>query len=163
MIFFALVLLFGFTVFFGAPYVPSKSKELIDAFKNLYPLSKNDLLIDLGSGDGIVLKIASSFGAKSIGIEMNPIFAVFSKIRLRKNKSAKVVCKNFYHYVFPQETTIIYMFCDARDIEKMFDKVSREASRLNKKLYIISLAFKSKKYKPIKNRGVYFLYEISNR
>lgn len=35
-----IVMFFGITVFFGAPYVPSLADELRKMFKKLYPLNK---------------------------------------------------------------------------------------------------------------------------
>ena len=49
-----LVVLFGFTAFTGAPYVPSLKSEIKKAFTKLYRISSKDFLIDLGAGDGIV-------------------------------------------------------------------------------------------------------------
>ena len=50
------VLILGFTAFFGAPYVPSRRKELKMLFDETYKLNPNDTLVDLGSGDGVVLR-----------------------------------------------------------------------------------------------------------
>ena len=97
-----LILLYGFTAFFGAPYVPSLKSELEKAFTKLYKISNKDLLIDLGAGDGIVQKVASKYGAKSVGIELNPVIALIAKFRLRKYKNAKIITKNFYNYEFPR-------------------------------------------------------------
>lgn len=60
-------------------------KELIKPFEKL-KLSKNDILADIGSGDGVVLKTVSNFSAKSIGFEINPFLVLISKIRLRNSK-----------------------------------------------------------------------------
>ncbi|MBP5675096.1 hypothetical protein J6W91_02070 [Candidatus Saccharibacteria bacterium] len=158
-IFFSLILLFGFTAFTGAPYVPSLKSEIKKAFTKLYPLSKKDFLIDLGAGDGIVQKIASKYGAKSVGIELNPIIALIAIIRLRKLKNAKIVCKNFYSYEFPEETTVVYVFGDSRDIEKIKEKIENEATRLKKPLYIISNGFEFPGLKKIKTVGAYHLYK----
>ena len=100
-IFYLLLTLFGIiiavfllTVLFGAPYVPTHKKELIKLFKAIN-LSKKDTLVDIGSGDGIVLKIASSFNARAIGFEINPFLVLFSKVRLRKCKNVQIYLKNF--------------------------------------------------------------------
>jgi hypothetical protein cdivTM_09943 len=89
-IFYLLLTLFGIiiavfllTVFFGAPYVPTHKKELIKLFEKL-KLSKNDILADIGSGDGVVLKTASNFSAKSIGFEINPFLVLISKNKTKK-------------------------------------------------------------------------------
>lgn len=156
-----IVLVFGFTAFTGAPYVPSLKTEIKKAFTDLYLLSKKDLLIDLGAGDGIVQKIASEFSAKSVGIELNPIIALIAKIRLRKYKNAKVICKNFYKYDFPKETTVVYVFGDSRDIKKITKKIESESKRLKKPLHVISNGFELPGYKVVKTVSAYKLYKIN--
>ena len=160
LIFCILVLLFGFTAFFGAPYVPSLRSEIEKAFTKLYPLSENDLLVDLGAGDGIVQKIASEKNAKSVGIELNPIIALIAKFRLRKYKNAKIYTKNFFNYSFPKETTVVYVFGDSRDLSKIFKKIEKEAKRLKKPLKVISFGFQTDEYKLLKKVDAYFLYEV---
>ena len=155
-----LVVLFGFTAFTGAPYVPSLKSEVKKAFTKLYRISSKDFLIDLGAGDGIVQKIASEYGAKSVGIELNPIIATIAKIRLRKIKNAKIVTKNFYNYKFPRGTTVVYVFGDSRDLSKIFKKIEKEAKRLSKTLKVISYGFETKDYELLKKAGAYFLYEV---
>jgi hypothetical protein len=59
-------LFFGLVVFLGAPYVPSHRKDVKKAFEH-FDINNSDLLVDAGSGDGLVLRIASSFGAKAVG------------------------------------------------------------------------------------------------
>lgn len=152
------IILFGATVFFGAPYVPSRAADLDKAFLKLYPISKKDTLIDLGSGGGKVLRAASRRGAKVIGVELNPLLALISKIL---TPEATIVCKSFYHYSFPPEATVVYTFADSRDIEKIYKKVKKEAKRLGKPLFLISLAFDIPKIKPVKKHGAYYLYKVS--
>ena len=137
-----------------------EKSELKKAFTKLYPLSEKDTLIDLGAGDGVVLKVASEFKAKGIGIELNPVFALISKFRLRKIKNTKILTKNFYNYEFPEETTAVYIFGDSRDIEKITRKIEREAKRLKKSIYVISNGFRLPSHKPIKHVGAYYLYRI---
>ena len=149
-----------FTVFTGAPFVPSKPEEVRQAFTKLYKLNKKDFLIDLGAGIGTVQKIASDYGAGSIGYELGPIYAAIAKFRLRKNKQATIKCCNFYNIKFPEQTTVIYVFGDTRDIKKIFQKIKKEAKRLNKTLYVISYAFDLPKTKPEKTVGAHHLYKI---
>lgn len=159
-IFAILILILGFTAFFGAPYVPSLKSEIKKAFTELYKLSKKDYLIDLGAGDGIVQKIATSFGAKSVGIELNPFLAFIAKFRLRKVKNAKIITKNFYNYDFPKETTVIYVFGDSRDIKKITQKIENEGKRLEKSLFVISNGFELPGYKHEKQVGAFYLFKV---
>ena len=155
-----IVLIFGITAFTGAPFVPSKKREIEDAFKKLYPLSKKDFLIDLGSGNGKVLEIASKFGSRSLGLEINPFLIIYSKIRLRGNKLANVKSADFFHFKFPDETTVIYVFGVERDSARIIRAVQRQANRLHKTLYVVSYAMRVKNMKPIKSHDAYYLFEI---
>ena len=157
----ALVVFFGIFAFTGAPYVPSQKREIELLFKNLYPLSDKEHVVDLGSGDGIVLKIAAENGAKATGIELNPIMALISRLRLRKYKNVKVVNNNYYNFKFPKDTTIVYLFCLDRDFKRIEAKIQNEANRLNKTLYIVSYGFESPTLKPIKTYRAYFLYKVA--
>lgn len=52
-------------------YVPTK-QTIVDAMLKLAKVSENDLVYDLGCGDGrIVIAAAKQFGAKGIGIEID--------------------------------------------------------------------------------------------
>ena len=53
---FVVVLTFGVIVLRGAPYVPSMKRYVKEAFTQLYPLSSKDVLVDVGSGDGVVIE-----------------------------------------------------------------------------------------------------------
>lgn len=154
------IMLFAGTAFTGAPFVPSRRKELEIIFKKLYRLSKNDLLVDLGSGDGKVLKAASDFGARALGIELNPILVLFSKLRFISNPRIKVRMNDFFRSNLPAETTAVYVFGDGRDMKRIIAKVEEQAQKLKRPLFLISHAFEVPGYKPEKTCRAYFLYKI---
>jgi hypothetical protein cdivTM_09943 len=166
-IFYLLLTLFGIiiavfllTVLFGAPYVPTHKKELIKLFKAIN-LSKKDTLVDIGSGDGIVLKIASSFNARTIGFEINPFLVLFSKVRLRKCKNIQIYLKNFWT-VFPIENiTVFYTFGHQERIYKMLNLSQIQANAQKSPLLFISYGFEIKNLKPFKISGAHFVYKIS--
>lgn len=153
-----ILVVFGITAFVGAPYVPSQKAATRQAFSKLYRLSSTDTVIDLGSGDGVVLRVAREYGAKAIGVELNPIMNFLSRII---TPGAKIVMGSYYRYQFPKETTVVYTFADSRDLPKIYRKVEEEAQRLQKRLYLISLAFDMEGVTPIKKHGAYLLYEIN--
>ena len=160
-IFAVIVVFFGIFAFTGAPYVPSHKQEIELLFKELYPLSPKEHVVDLGSGDGIVLKIAAKNGAKATGVELNPLLAYLSRLRLRKYKKATVVCQSFYSFRFPKDTTLVYLFGLDRDFARIEAKVQNEANRLNKTLYFVSYGFQSPSMKPEKSYRAYFLYKVT--
>lgn len=155
------VLVLGFTVFFGAPYVPSRRKHIDDAFRKLYKLSSKDVLVDLGSGDGVVLRAASKYGARAIGYELSPPLAWLSQFLSRNDPNVRVRCVNMWRAHFPADTTVVYMFGDSRDIKKYLQKVRQEAVRLDKALFVISYGFMLPEHEPIRQHGAYHLYEIA--
>ena len=155
------IICFGLVVFIGAPYVPSKKKDLEAVFTDLYKIGKNDLLVDIGSGDGVVLREAAARGAKAVGYEINPFLVIISNFLSRKYPSIVVKCANFWQAKLPPETTIVYTFGDSRDIEKMAKKVTSEATRLGKPLYFLSLGFALKDQNEVGHSGPYFLYQIN--
>ena len=69
----AIAIIVGFSAFMGAPYLPSHRRDVARAFDELYPLSSSDVLLDIGSGDGVVLRQASKRGARAIGYEIHPL------------------------------------------------------------------------------------------
>jgi SAM-dependent methyltransferase len=57
---------------FMAPYVPTP-QEVVDRMLELAEVRKDDVVYDLGSGDGrIVITAASRYGAKAVGVEIDP-------------------------------------------------------------------------------------------
>ena len=72
-VFAGIVALFLLTALRGAPYVPSRRQDIDRAFTELYHISKEDHLVDLGSGDGVVLRQAAKKGASASGFEINPV------------------------------------------------------------------------------------------
>lgn len=160
-LFFSVVILFGFVVFRGAPYVPSKKRQLAIAFDELYPLSEKDMLVDIGSGDGIVLREAAKRKARAIGYELNPILVLITKLLSRHQPLVEVRLADFWFVQLPPETTVVYVFGETRDIKKMAKKVQDEATRLNKKLFFISFGFTVSGLKPVEKAGAYYLYEFT--
>lgn len=144
----------------GAPYVPSEKAKVKKVLTKLYPIKHCDLLIDLGAGDGVVLQVVAKRGAKALGLEINPILALLTNWRFRKNRKITIKCCNFYRYKFPAKTTIVYAYALANHIETIRRKIECEATRLNKPIYFISNAFDLENLKPEKKWDSFYLYRI---
>lgn len=134
----AIVLLFGLVVFRGAPYVPSQKRYVRQALTELYPLGKKDVLVDVGSGDGVVLRIASQLGARAVGYELNPALVVISRLLSLRDKKVSVRLVDFWLTPLPDDTTVVYGFMVTRDMKKMTKKMQREADRLNRPLAFLT-------------------------
>jgi protein-L-isoaspartate O-methyltransferase len=69
-----------------APFVPSPM-DVVDRMLQLARVGENDVVYDLGSGDGrIVIRAAEVFGAKSVGVELDRGLAEESRERVRDRK-----------------------------------------------------------------------------
>jgi SAM-dependent methyltransferase len=132
------ILVFGFVVFRGAPYVPSQKKYVRQAFSELYPLGESDVLVDVGSGDGIVLRLAREHGAHAIGYELNPVLVALSRWLSRGDDAVRVVLADFWTIELPDDTTIVYGFMVTRDMAKMVNKLQQEANRLGRPLLFMT-------------------------
>ena len=133
----ACVLLFGFTVFFGAPFLPTLAHRQVDALK-LLDLKPGELLLELGSGDGRLLKEAAKLGIRSIGYELNPLLVVYSRIKLlRYHKLTSVKCTNYWTQKLPKAQGM-YVFLLNPYMEKLDKKLAKEA---HKPVKVVSFAF----------------------
>ncbi|MEP7204687.1 MAG: hypothetical protein ABI716_00655 [Candidatus Saccharibacteria bacterium] len=133
-----LAVAFGLVVIRGAPYVPSQRRYVRQAFTELYPLGDGDILVDVGSGDGIVLRLASEFGARGIGYELNPILVIISRFLSRSDSNVSIKLADFWLVPIPDETTIVYAFAATIYMKKMIHKMQQETNRLGRPLRFIS-------------------------
>ena len=153
------VLLFGSVVFFGAPYVPSLRKEVRRAFEELYPVGGDDLVVDLGSGDGVVLQEAAHRGARGIGYEINPVLVVLSSLRLRGKASVRL--QSMWSVELPTDATLIYIFSVSRDSRKLGRYLQAQADRQNRALRVMTFGTGLKDYSPVKTLNAHSLYELT--
>ncbi len=141
-----IVLLFGFTAFFGAPYLPTLQKSTTDAL-DLLNLHPGETLLELGSGDGRLLAAAAERGVYSIGYELNPLLVVFTRIKYwRYRKFISVKCANYWTQKLPKAQGM-YVFLLNPYMEKLDKKIVAEAS---KPIKVVSNAFKIPGKKPLK-------------
>ena len=66
------------------PYVPT-TEAAVEAMLKLAGVTKSDTVYDLGCGDGrIVVAAAKTFGAKGVGIDINPVRINEAKANAKK-------------------------------------------------------------------------------
>ncbi len=160
----AVVALFLLSALSGAPYVPTHKKQANTAFTSLRRVTKKDTVLDIGSGDGVVMLAALQQGAGCVvGYEINPLLVFVTKLRLYRyirRGRAVVQVKNFWNAAFPDTTTVVYTFGESRDIKKMYQRVQAEATRLGRKIDFISYAFEVPDETRTKQSGAHFLYTV---
>lgn len=157
----AVVLTFGFVVAFGAPYVPSHTREVRRSFTQLYPVGEHDVVVDLGAGDGRVVLEAARRGATAYGVELNPLLVLFSKLRLAGVAGTHVVLGDMWSYRLPSDTTLVYAFSVSRDGAKLARHLQAEAERLGRPLHVMMYGSTLKGPQPIRASRGHTLYELA--
>lgn len=153
-----LFLAFGFVAFLGAPYVPAKLRHVREAFKELYQITPDDVLLDLGSGDGKVLREVARLGGSAVGYEINPILVVISNLLGRKLPRQTTRLANIWTTPFPAATTLAYVFTDSRDAKRIARRVQHEAERLGRPIHVLSYGFALPELRLVKKNQLHQLY-----
>lgn len=148
----AVVLFFGFVVFFGAPYLPTLTPQVRAAF-DLLRLRPGDTLLELGCGDGKVLLAAAERGCRAVGIELNPLLAVIAWLRTRKYRGRVIVrCGNFWRMQWP-ESDAVYTFLLNRYMPELDKRMREQGGKL------ASVAFQVPGREPAAEQNGVFLYD----
>ena len=156
----AILMIFALPALIGAPYVPSRSREVQRLFAEVLPLGKGDVVLDIGSGDGVVLMAAAQQGSRAIGCEINPVLVLISRWRLRKLPGARVYWANIWRQPVLDKVTVMYAFGDGRDIAKMFQLAERQAAAQTEPLTFVSYGFAVPGVRQAKEYHGYFLYRL---
>ncbi|MDB5162229.1 MAG: hypothetical protein JWM52_737 [Candidatus Saccharibacteria bacterium] len=155
----AIFLFFTFVIFFGAPYVPSHKKDVKKVFEFL-KISKKDLIVDVGSGDGIILRLAAQRGASAVGYELQPILVLISRLASLRYPKVATKLANFWRVELPKKTTLVYAFSVSRDEKKLAAKMQSEASRLNRTVKLLCYSAPLTGLKPDLTFEAYALYSF---
>lgn len=95
----------------------------------LAKITKNDVVYELGSGDGeFLLHIAKEFGARCIGIEIDPLRYWISVIRqkvYRLSGNILFVRRNF-HDVSLSDATVIFVYLVPNALKRLKPKLLKE-------------------------------------
>lgn len=152
---FITVMLFGFVVLFGAPYLPTLRKQTEIAL-DLLEVKEGMRILELGSGDGSVALAAAKRGAFVTGYELNPILVLISRLRcLKYRKQVSIQWGNFWHKNWPP-TDGIFVFLLDKYMERLDKKIAQEYNGAN--VNLVSFAFKVPNKKVAKQKGGIFLY-----
>jgi hypothetical protein len=155
LVLFVILLLFGFVLLFGAPYLPTLKAQQADALK-LLGLKPGQTMLELGSGDGRMLIAAAKEGIRAIGYELNPLLVLYSKaITFKYRGLITIKWANFWRVPLPP-CDGMYVFLLDRYMSTLDKKITQEKHSYVK---LVSYAFKVPG-KPVKTEvNGMFLYE----
>ncbi|EKD68130.1 MAG: hypothetical protein ACD_48C00068G0002 [uncultured bacterium] len=130
---FAVILFIGIFSFWnlyaivrGAPFVPS-AKKRVDAMIAIAGLQQTDVLLDLGSGDGRIVRRVAPRVKEARGIEINPSLALWSKgmnVLLCK-KNVHIHCADFWNYDIA-DVDVLFVYCIDSKMNRLEAKIRKE-------------------------------------
>jgi len=150
--------LIGISAFFGAPYVPSRRRDVKRMFDELVSISSEDVVLDIGSGDGLVLREASRRGARAIGYEIHPLFVWISRFLSRRDENVTIHWANAWTASFPSDVTVLYAFSVGRDSVKLTQKVQREVDAIGRPVKLVCYGNPLPALTPTESFEAYYLY-----
>src|SRR5436305_1373875 len=114
-----------------APWWRTSSKTAKAIFK-LAKTNKGDVVYDLGSGDGTALITGfKEYGIRGVGIEIDPLRYVISKIRIKLNgASGSIFIKreNFFRTNL-RDADLIVVYLVPKTLEKLLPKFKKELKK----------------------------------
>lgn len=156
-----LIFLFGFVVWVGPPYVPTLRQQT-EAALDMLSLKKGDLLLELGSGDGRVARAAAQRGIRVVGIEVNPLLVLYSRmVTWRYRELVDIRWGNIWKRTWPKDTDAIYTFLLDKYMEKLDKKIIQTYH--NRSVKLASFAFEIPGKTPLREHDGVFLYHYSAR
>jgi hypothetical protein len=154
-VFVAILLLFAVVVFFGAPYLPTL-KPQTKAALDLLNLKKGQTLLELGSGDGRVLREAARRGLYGVGYEINPILVLISYVvTFRYRRQVTIKWRNYWWARWPK-TDAIYVFLLDKYMAKLDRKINSQKPRPKR---LASFAWKIPNKRPDTEKDGVYLYK----
>lgn len=152
----SLILCFAGVLLFGAPYLPTLGNQQKDALAMLN-LKPGQTIIELGSGDGRMLRAAAAQGIKAVGYELNPLLVVVSRaVTWRYRELVHVHWGNFWTQSWPNADAI-YVFLLDKYMEKLDKKITQQYN--GKNIKVVSYAFKIPNKPVVKTKDALYLYE----
>lgn len=152
------LLTFG-VVFFGAPYVPTKQKDVEKLFELVD--FESGRLVDFGAGDGRLMLAAARRGINSSGWELSPVIWLIALWRLRhQRRMTKLYLGSFWQAKLPEDTTAVFTFLVGNKMRKLERLMEKETRRLNRPILLVSYGFDLSGRTPEKQLGALLAYRF---
>lgn len=111
-----------------APWWRTGDRQIRESLK-LAKVTKKDTVYELGSGDGRFLVIAAKeFGARGVGIEIDPVRYYISKFRVKANNlnsDVTIIKKNFFD-VDISKASVIFVYLVPKALGRLLPKFKKE-------------------------------------
>lgn len=113
-----------------APWWRTNAKTA-KAICKLADIGGDDVIYDLGCGDGEVLIQSAKLGARGVGLEIDPLRVFIAKIRVYKNNLNKKIFikrKNFFKEDI-SEASVVIVYLIPATLKKLLPKFKKELKR----------------------------------
>ncbi len=161
-LFMVVVLLwFAFPAAYGLPLVGTSPERIHRALK-LANLQPNEVLYDLGAGDGRVLFIAArEFGARAVGVEIGPLQCAWTCLRIAASglgNRIQVRWENFYKTDL-HEADVVFVYATSREVVKLAPCLEQQ---LKKGARLVSISADFPEWEPttFDERDLIFVYNM---
>ena len=146
---------------YGLPPVPTKPERIRKALK-LANLQPDEVLYDLGAGDGRVLLIATrEFGAKAVGIEVGPVQCALIWLRAVANgfrSKIQVRWANFYKANL-RDADVVFVYATSKEIVKLAPHLEMQL-KTGARVISVSADFPDWEPSAFDERDLIFVYQI---
>ena len=146
---------------YGLPLVPTGRDRIRKALK-LVNLQADEVLYDLGSGDGRVLIIAAQeFGAQAVGIEIGPVQRAISRLNVLRNRiqhKVQIVAGDFYRADL-RAADVVFVYATSKEVAKLADHLGKQM-KPGSRLVSISADFPEWEPSGFDERDLIFVYEM---
>lgn len=137
----------------GAPWVPA-FKEDVEKVLDDSGLKAGQLYVELGCGDGRLLKAAAKRGATAVGYEINPLMWLAAWLRNLGEPKVRVILGDFWQKDLTK-ADIVMTFLTPRYMQKLEDKLKKE---LRPGTVFVSYIFELPNKKPALKRHHWQVY-----
>ena len=146
---------------YGLPPVPTKLSRIRKALE-LVNLRPEEVLYDLGSGDGRVLIIAArEFGAQAMGIEIGPVQRAVSWLNVLRNgvrHKVRIEAGNFYQSDL-SAADVVFVYATSKEVTKLAEHLDKQM-KPGSRLVSISADFPEWEPSAFDERELIFVYEM---
>jgi len=146
--------------FFGPPSVPTRHERIRKALQ-LAELKPDEVLYDLGAGDGRVLTIAAKeFGAQAVGIEIGPVQCAISWGQALWNgvsSKVRIEAGNFYHANL-SKADVVFAYLTSDQAGQLQEKLIKEL-KSGARVVTISFNLPNWEHYHLDRENLIFLYK----
>lgn len=146
---------------YGLPPVPTKPERIRKAL-TLAKLKSNEVLYDLGAGDGRVLLIAArEFDANAVGLEVGPIQCALIWLRALASglgNQIQVKWANFYKANL-SEADVVFVYATSREVLRLAPHLEKQL-KTGARVVSISADFPEWEPTAFDKHDLIFIYEM---